>query len=127
MAGLPPDATVEDGANLTLRDAQRLVDGWMRERKWTYWHPLAQLARLIEELGELARVINHVYGEKPKKPDEPEQDLALEMADLLYTMICLANSQGIDLQAAFERVLDKYRTRDANRYDGSPPLSQDGG
>jgi NTP pyrophosphatase (non-canonical NTP hydrolase) len=93
------------------------VDDLMRQKGWDYWHPLAQLARLTEELGELARLVNHLYGQKPKKPGEPEQDLGLEMADLLYTLLCLANSQGIDLQDSFETVLLKVRTRDAERYD----------
>ncbi len=101
---------------LTLREAQALVDGWMRDQGWTYWHPLSQLARMSEELGEVARLVNHLYGEKPKKADEPEQDLGLELADLLYTMICLANSQQIDLQVALERALEKYRARDTDRY-----------
>jgi NTP pyrophosphatase (non-canonical NTP hydrolase) len=106
-------------ADLTLREAQRLVDDWMRERGWSYWQPLSQLARLAEELGELARIVNHLYGEKPKKPGEAEQELGLEMADILYTMICLANSQGVDLQGAFEQALQKYRVRDATRYSSS--------
>src|SRR5919202_2748000 len=105
-------------SDLTLRQAQRLVDTWMRQREWSYWHPLSQLARMIEELGELARLVNHLYGEKPKKAEETEQELGLEMADLLYTMICLANSQGVDLQDALAQVLDKYAARDADRYPG---------
>jgi len=104
-------------ADLSLRQTQQRIDSWMRERGWDYWQPLAQLARMTEELGELARIVNHLYGEKPKKLDEAEQDLGLEMADLLYTLICLANSQGIDLQLALERVVEKYGTRDAARYD----------
>jgi NTP pyrophosphatase (non-canonical NTP hydrolase) len=109
--------------DLTLRQTQQLVDSWMRQRGWEYWHPLSQLARMTEELGELARLVNHLYGEKPKKIDEPEQELGLEIADLLYTMICLANSQGIDVQSALERVIEKYGTRDATRYGPSavPP------
>ncbi len=101
---------------MTLRDAQALVDAWMRDRGWSYWHPLSQLARLTEELGELARVVNHQFGEKPKKADEATQDLALEMADIIYTLICLANSQGIDMQSGLESVMEKYRARDADRY-----------
>ena len=103
-------------SDLTFRQSQQLVDQWVREQGTDYWHPLAQLARLTEELGETARLVNHLYGEKPKRPDESEQDLGLELADLLYTIICLANSQGIDLQDSFERVLTKYRQRDATRY-----------
>jgi len=104
-------------ADLTLRQTQELIDSWMRQRNWDYWQPLAQLARMTEELGELARIVNHLYGEKTKKLDEVEQELGLEMADLFYTLICLANSQGVDLQGALERVLEKYNTRDAARYD----------
>src|SRR5215207_79855 len=115
--------------DMSLREAQQLIDRWMRERGWRYWEPLAQLARMTEELGELARIVNHLYGEKPKKTDEAEQELGLEMADLLYTMICLANSQGVDLQDALAQVLEKYGTRDADRYraEGRPPnTSPDG-
>ena len=114
-------ATGEARPALTLRDAQALVDAWMRAQGWSYWHPLAQLARMTEELGEVARVVNHLYGEKPKKPDEPQQDLGLEMADLLYTMICLANAKGVDLQEALERTLNKYRGRDSDRYPRTAP------
>ena len=63
-------------ADLSLRDAQRHVDQWMRARGWSYWEPLSQLARMTEELGELARVVNHLYGDKPKKTGEADQDLA---------------------------------------------------
>ena len=97
----------------------------MRDRGWTYWHPLSQLARLTEEMGELARVVNHQFGEKPKKADEASQELALEMADIVYTLICLANSQGIDMQASLEAVLAKYRARDGDRYPRVAP-SADG-
>ena len=103
-------------ADLSLREVQQLIDGWMRQRQWGYWEPLSQLARMTEELGELARIVNHLYGQKPKKLDEAQQELGLEMADLLYTLICLANSQGVDLQDALERTLEKYGTRDAERY-----------
>lgn len=115
--------------DLTLREAQALVDTWMADRGWGYWQPLSQLARLTEEIGELARVVNHLYGEKPKKSTESVQDLGLEMADVVYTLICLANSQGIDMQSSLEQVLEKYRYRDADRYptgDGRPaPLVRD--
>ncbi len=101
---------------VTLRDAQRAVDEWIGRFAEGYWPPLSNLARLIEEVGELARELNHRYGHKTKKPDEPEQDLALELADILFVLIAIANEQKIDLQAAFEQVLEKYRTRDANRW-----------
>lgn len=101
---------------LTFREAQRRVDGWISQHQAGYWPPLANLARLIEETGELARLLNHLEGHKPKKPGEAEQDLGLELADIIYTVICLANTHHIDLQDAFERVLHKVETRDAGRY-----------
>ncbi len=101
---------------MTLEEAQRAVDGWVSQFAEGYWPPLSNLARLVEEVGELARELNHRYGHKPKKPEEPEQDLALEMGDILFVLIALANEQGIDLNEAFGRVLEKYRVRDANRW-----------
>lgn len=125
VPGVPGVTSRASGDNdLTLRDAQALVDTWMADRGWVYWHPLSQLARLTEEMGELARVVNHLYGEKPKKSTESVQDLGLEMADVVYTLICLANSQGIDMQSSLEEVLEKYQHRDADRYptgDRKPP------
>lgn len=79
------------------------------------------LARVTEEVGELAREINHRYGEKPKKPDEPAGDLELEIADVLFVLIALANSLNVELDAAFSRTMDKYRTRDGERWSRKPP------
>lgn len=101
---------------VTLRDAQRAVDEWIGQFEAGYWPPLSNLARLVEEVGELARELNHRHGHKPKKPDEPEQDLALELADILFVLIAIANEQKIDLQSAFEQVLEKYRVRDSERW-----------
>ena len=101
---------------MRLSEAQQAVDAWIGQFEEGYWPPLSNLARLVEEVGELARELNHRYGHKPKKPAEPEQDLALELADILFVLIAIANEQRIDLEAAFERVLEKYRVRDANRW-----------
>ncbi len=101
---------------MTIREAQAAVDAWISRFEEGYWPPLANLARLVEEVGELARELNHRYGSKPKKPDEHEADLALELADILFVLIALANEQHIDLEAAFEQVLAKYRARDAQRW-----------
>jgi len=112
-------------APLTFRAAQERVDRWIGQYKAGYWPPLANLARLIEETGELARLLNHLEGYKPKKPGEEEQDLGLELADIVYTVICIANAQGIDLEDAFNRTMRKVETRDRDRYerkdDGSMP------
>lgn len=109
---------------VTLRDAQRAVDAWIGQFQEGYWPPLSNLARLVEEVGELARELNHRHGHKPKKQGEPEQDLALELADIMFVLIAIANEQKIDLQAAFEQVLQKYRTRDADRWS---PRESEGG
>lgn len=100
----------------TIAEAQRAVDAWIGQFEEGYWPPLANLARLVEEVGELARELNHRYGPKTKKPSEPEQDLALELADVLFVLIAIANEQGVDLEAAFGRVLEKYRVRDGERW-----------
>ena len=101
---------------MSFRDAQQTVDRWIGQYKEGYFPPLTNLARLTEEVGELAREINHRFGEKPKKPEEAEGSVALELADILFVVICLANSQGIDLDEAFEQMLEKVRTRDGQRW-----------
>lgn len=101
---------------LTIPDAQAAVDAWISRFEEGYWPPLANLARLIEEVGELARELNHRHGSKPRKADEPATDLGLELADILFVLIALANEQGIDLEESFGRVLEKYRVRDADRW-----------
>ena len=108
---------MQDDKPLTIRAAQEWVDSWIAQYKAGYWPPLANLARLSEETGELARLLNHVEGYKPKKPGEAEQDLGLELADIIYTVICIANSQGVDLEDAFRRVMHKVETRDRDRYE----------
>ena len=102
---------------MTIAEAQGAVDAYVSQFKAGYWPPLSNLARLVEEVGELAREINHRFGHKPKKPEEPEQDLALELADIMFVVIAIANEQKIDLESAFARVLTKYQTRDEGRWE----------
>jgi NTP pyrophosphatase (non-canonical NTP hydrolase) len=99
-----------------LTDAQARIDNWISQYEEGYFHPLTNLARLAEEVGELAREINHRYGQKTKKPEEPEGDLGMEMADILFVIICMANREGIDLQQAFDRVMAKVESRDEHRW-----------
>ncbi|HYR32091.1 MAG TPA: nucleotide pyrophosphohydrolase [Gemmatimonadales bacterium] len=101
---------------MALREAQQRVDQWISQYKEGYFPPLTNLARLSEEVGELAREINHRFGEKTKKKEEGVGDLALELADILFVVICLANSQQIDLDEAFDRMMAKVTTRDADRW-----------
>ncbi|MEX1257808.1 MAG: nucleotide pyrophosphohydrolase [Gemmatimonadota bacterium] len=101
---------------MDLREAQRRVDEWISQFDEGYWPPLVNLARLVEEVGELSRELNHRYGSKVKRSDEPDRDLALEMADVLFVLIALANEQGVDLDGALEAVFEKVRGRDSDRW-----------
>jgi NTP pyrophosphatase (non-canonical NTP hydrolase) len=101
---------------MPFRDAQARVDTWISQFEEGYFDPLTNLARLAEEVGELAREINHRFGRKTKKRDEPEGDMAMEMADILFVLICMANREGIDLDEAFGRMMAKVETRDENRW-----------
>lgn len=102
---------------MDIRDAQRQVDEYIGQFREGYFPPLVNLARLTEEVGELAREINHRFGPKTKKPDEPEGDVALELADILFVIVVLANQLGVDLQQAMESTMAKYRVRDADRWE----------
>ena len=110
------DPQTPDSQLLTLSDLQQRVDAWISRFEEGYFHPLTNMARLAEEVGELAREVNHRFGQKTKKREEPDGDLAMEMADILFVLICMANREGIDLQQAFQKVMAKVEGRDANRW-----------
>lgn len=99
-----------------MQDLQKEVDEYISQFKEGYFSPLAMLARLTEELGELAREVNHYYGEKPKKETETEKEIEEELGDLLFVLICMANSLNVDLEKAHDLVMNKFRTRDQNRW-----------
>ena len=101
---------------MSLSEAQRRVDACVSRFEEGYFDPLTNIARLTEEVGELAREINHRYGQKTKKAEEPEGDVAMELADILFVVICMANREGIDLQAAFDRMMAKVEHRDDARW-----------
>jgi NTP pyrophosphatase (non-canonical NTP hydrolase) len=101
---------------VSLSDSQRRVHEWISQFEEGYFHPLTNLARLTEEVGELAREINHRFGQKTKKKGEADADLGMEMADILFVLICIANREGIDLQAAFDRMMEKVEQRDKDRW-----------
>ncbi len=101
---------------MSLSDCQSRVDHWISQFEEGYFHPLTNLCRLTEEVGELAREVNHRFGQKTKKQEELEGDLGMEMADILFVIICMANREGIDLQQAFDRMMDKVEQRDAGRW-----------
>jgi NTP pyrophosphatase (non-canonical NTP hydrolase) len=101
---------------MSLKDAQGRVDAWIAQFEEGYFHPLTNMTRLAEEVGELAREVNHRFGQKTKKASEPDGDLGMEMADILFVLICMANREGIDLQEAFDRMMAKVEGRDKDRW-----------
>lgn len=107
---------MNDKQALTLGDMQAEVDAYISQFKEGYFSPLASLARMAEEVGELAREVNHRFGEKPKKPTEADNSIEMELGDILFITICFANSLDIDLTESFHRVMHKFRTRDKNRW-----------
>ncbi|GGJ11848.1 nucleotide pyrophosphohydrolase [Paenibacillus hunanensis] len=115
----------------TLATMQKEVDAYISQFKEGYFSPLAMLARMSEEVGELAREVNHSYGEKPKKNDEADNSIELELGDILFITICFANSLGIDLTEAHNKVMHKFNTRDKDRWtrieDGNTDESEQAG
>jgi len=101
---------------MSFRDAQHSVDQWVGQFEEGYFAPLVNVARLAEEVGELSREVNHQFGPKQKKADEPPGSIPMELADILFVVICIANSQGIDLDHAFEQMMTKVTSRDAGRW-----------
>jgi NTP pyrophosphatase (non-canonical NTP hydrolase) len=99
-----------------MKKYQEELDTWFKENDWQYWSPLSILARLHEECGEFARLVNHVYGEKRKRSEEKQQEFEEELGDIIYTLMCFANSHDIDLEKAIRKSLDKVANRDKERY-----------
>lgn len=107
---------------MEVKELQQEVDKWISQFEEGYWHPVTNICKLVEEVGELAREINHSYGQKPKKPEEPPGEIALELGDIIFVVACIANSLNIDLETAFNEVMNKYYTRDRDRWTRKNPL-----
>jgi len=101
----------------TTNKYQEAVHTWISQYKDGYWDPFKILARLMEEVGELSREINHEFGFKKKKADEKPSSKEEEIGDILFTLICMANSQDIDIDKAFGKALDKAWNRDKDRFE----------
>lgn len=99
-----------------MKEHQKSVDDWFKQTGAEYWKPLEMMARLSEEAGELARELNHRFGPKKKKAEEDTKEVADEMADIMITLCCMANSMNISLDDAFERAIDKLYARDRARF-----------
>lgn len=100
-----------------MKKEQQEVDNWIQQHKLGYFKPLEIMARLTEETGELARELNHRFGPKKKKAAEETKEIGDEISDNIFTLICLANSLNIDLDESFERMMDKIKTRDKDRFE----------
>lgn len=101
----------------SLASMQEEVDAYIQQFKAGYFGPLSQMARLTEEVGELAREVNHYYGEKPKKSTEVANTVAEELGDVLFVTMIMANSLDIDLTEVFEKNMSKFNHRDRYRFE----------
>lgn len=100
-----------------MKMMQQEVDDYISQFKAGYFSPLANLARLTEEVGELAREINHFHGEKQKKSTEAANTIEAELGDNLFVLLCLANSLNIDMTESFNQTMEKFNQRDKNRFE----------
>lgn len=107
---------------MTIKEAQDTVNQWINQYGKRYFNELTNMAVLTEEVGEVARIISRRYGEQSFKPGEENADLADELADVLWVIICLANQTGIDLTEAFEKNVAKKTGRDMTRHLNNPKL-----
>jgi NTP pyrophosphatase (non-canonical NTP hydrolase) len=111
--------------DLTIKEAQKKVDDWIKKYGIRYFNELTNMAILTEEVGEVARIISRKYGEQSFKEKDKNVDLADEMADVLWVLICLANQTGVDLNEALIKNLEKKTNRDSNRHKENTKLSTD--
>ena len=107
---------------MTLEQAQAQVDEWIKTTGIRYFNELTNTALLMEEVGEVARIMARQYGEQSFKKSETEVDLADELADVLFVLICLANQTGIDLTTALEKNMEKKSIRDGDRHRNNEKL-----
>lgn len=102
---------------MSMKEMQKQVDEWANQLKIPYWHPLSIMARVTEEAGELARELNDRHGGRVKKPTDDTKDIGEESADIIFALMCLANSQGINMDEAWQKVMDKCWNRDKHRFE----------
>jgi NTP pyrophosphatase (non-canonical NTP hydrolase) len=107
---------------MTIEEAQRSVDNWIRTKGIRYFNELTNMAILTEEVGELARLMSRTYGEQSFKEGEESNDLGDEMADILWVLICLANQTGVNLTEAMEKNFEKKTARDIERHKNNSKL-----
>ena len=108
---------------ITLKQAQTVVDDWIKTKGVRYFSELTNLAQLVEEVGEVARIISRTYGEQSFKESDKKHSLADELADVMFVVICLANQTGVDLTDAFRKNIEKKTNRDATRHQENKKLT----
>lgn len=108
---------------MTIKEAQAEVDQWIKANGVRYFNELTNTVILMEEVGEVARIMARRYGEQSEKESDKEKDLGDEMADVLWVLMCLANQTGIDLTDAFQKNMEKKTKRDKDRHKQNPKLS----
>lgn len=109
---------------MTLQEAQKTVDKWIKTYGVRYFSELTNMAILTEEVGELARIMARTYGDQSFKDNELSQNLGDEMADVLWVLLCLANQTGVDLEEAMRKNIEKKTLRDAERHHNNPKLDK---
>jgi len=107
---------------MQIKEAQALIDQWIRDKGVRYFDPLTNLAMLTEEVGEVARIMARRYGEQSEKESDKSKDLGDELADVLFVVFCIANQTGVDMDKALQSNLDKKNARDATRHINNPKL-----
>ena len=112
-----------DNNGVTIADAQKKVDTWIKTLGVRYFSELTNLAQLVEEVGEVSRIMSRTYGDQSFKSGEAEADLGDELADVLFVLICIANQTGVDLTTALEKNIQKKTKRDAKRHLENPKLA----
>ena len=115
---------LEIDMDYTLENCQKLVDDWIRTFGVRYFSELTNTAILMEEVGELARIMARQYGEQSFKKNEHDLDLGEEIADILFVLICLANQTGVELEDAFKKSMKKKTNRDKERHSKNPKLRE---
>lgn len=108
--------------DIKIRDAQKIVDEWIKAHGVRYFNELTNMALLTEEVGEVARIISRKYGEQSFKESDSAKELSDELADVLFVLICIANQTGVDLTEAFSKSIEKKTKRDSSRHKENKKL-----
>ena len=108
---------------MTITEAQSKVDQWINQYGVRYFSELSNMAQLTEEVGELARVINRLYGDQSFKPGKEKDSISEELADVFWVLLCIANQTGVDLTEALNKSIEKKTLRDSERHKSNPKLN----